>query len=74
LQRATSLGTAAGAFQAGGVPLATASLLSSSPRLMGEAAYGAGLLSRFPAGVEMVIPQAFDPRAYNLMYQARRGQ
>lgn len=74
LQRATSPLTALGAFQAGGTPLAAASLLTSSPRLMGEAAYGAGLLSRFPAGVEMVIPQAFDPRAYNLMYQSRRGQ
>jgi hypothetical protein len=74
IQRATSPLTALGAFQAGGFPLATASLLASSPRLMGETAFGAGLLSRFPAGVETVLPQAFDPRAYNLMYQARRGQ
>lgn len=74
LQRATSLGTAAAAFQAAGIPLAATSLLASSPRIMGEAAYGTGLLSRIPAGVETVIPQAFDPRAYNLMYQARRGQ
>ena len=74
LQRATSPLTALGAFSTGGVPLATASLLSSSPRLMGEAAYGAGLLSRIPAGVETVIPQAFDPRAYNLMYQANRAK
>jgi hypothetical protein len=62
------------AFSAGGVPLATASLLASSPRLMGEAAYGTGLLSRIPAGVETVIPQAFDPRAYNIMYQANRAK
>jgi hypothetical protein len=74
LQRATSLGTGAAAFSAGGVPLATASLLASSPRLMGEAAYGTGLLSRIPAGVETVIPQAFDPRAYNIMYQANRAK
>jgi hypothetical protein len=74
LQRATSPLTALGAFSTGGVPLATASLLSSSPRLMGEAAYGAGLLSRIPAGVETVIPQAFDPRAYNIMYQANRAK
>lgn len=74
IQRATSLGTAAGAFSAGGVPLATASLLASSPRLMGEAAYGAGLLSRAPWAVEQVIPQAFDPRAYNIMYQANRAK
>lgn len=74
LQRATSPLTALGAFSTGGVPLATASLLSSSPRLMGEAAYGTGLLSRIPAGVETVIPQAFDPRAYNIMYQANRAK
>ncbi len=74
IQRATSPLTALGAFQAGGAPLAAASLLASSPRLMGETAFGAGLLSRLPAGVETVLPQAFDPRAYNLMYQARRGQ
>jgi len=74
LQRATSLGTGYAAFSAGGLPLATASLLSSSPRLMGEAAYGTGLLSRAPWAVEQVIPQAFDPRAYNIMYQANRAK
>lgn len=72
LQRATSLGTAAGAFSAGGAPLAGASLLSSSPRLMGEAAYGTGLLGRGIGAAEQVIPQAFDPRMYNLMYQTGR--
>jgi hypothetical protein len=41
---------------------------------MGEADYGTGLLSRIPAGVETVIPQAFDPRAYNIMYQANRAK
>lgn len=72
LQRATSLGTAAGAFSAGGIPLATASLLASSPRLMGEAAYGTGLLARGAGNVQKIMPQAFDPRTYNLMYQAGR--
>jgi hypothetical protein len=72
IQRATSLPTALGAFSAGGAPLAAASLLSSSPRLMGEAAYGAGLLGRAGGAAAKVIPQAFDPRMYNLMYQAGR--
>lgn len=72
IQRATSLPTALGAFSAGGAPLAAASLLSSSPRLMGEAAYGAGLLGRAGGAAANVIPQAFDPRMYNLMYQAGR--
>jgi hypothetical protein len=78
LQRATSLPTAIGAFSAGGgasgvgIPLAAASLLSSSPRLMGEAAYGTGLLARGLGAAENAMPLAFDPRAYNLMYQAGR--
>jgi len=78
LQRATSIPTALGAFSVGGgasgfgIPLAAASLLSSSPRLMGEAAYGTGLLGRAGAAAEQVMPLAFDPRTYNLMYQAGR--
>lgn len=72
IQRATTPAAAYGAFSAGGVPLAAASLLSSSPRLMGEAAYGAGLLGRAGAAAEQVMPLAFDPRTYNLMYQAGR--
>jgi hypothetical protein len=39
---------------------------------MGEAAYGAGLLGRAGAAAEQVMPLAFDPRTYNLMYQAGR--
>lgn len=72
IQRATTIPAALGAFSAGGAPLATASLLASSPRLMGEAAYGAGLLGRAGGAAAKVIPQAFDPKMYNLMYQAGR--
>lgn len=72
IQRATSIPAAYGAFSAGGPLAAGASLLTSSPRLMGEAAYGAGLLGRGIGDAENVIPQAFDPRMYNLMYQAGR--
>lgn len=72
IQRATSIPAAYGAFSAGGPLAAGTSLLTSSPRLMGEAAYGAGLLGRGMGAAENVIPQAFDPRMYNLMYQAGR--
>lgn len=78
IQRATTLPTAIAAFSAGGgmsgigAPLAGLSLLASSPRLMGEAAYGAGLLGRGADIVGNVLPQAFDPRMYNLMYQTGR--
>jgi hypothetical protein len=72
IQRATSIPAAYGAFSAGGPLAAGASLLTSSPRLMGEAAYGTGLLGRGMSAAENAIPLAFDPRAYNLMYQAGR--
>jgi hypothetical protein len=72
IQRATSIPAAYGAFSAGGPLAAGASLLTSSPRLMGEAAYGAGLLGRGMGAAENAIPLAFDPKAYNLMYQAGR--
>jgi hypothetical protein len=72
IQRATSIPAAYGAFSAGGPLAAGASLLTSSPRLMGEAAYGAGLLGRGLGTAENAMPLAFDPRAYNLMYQAGR--
>ena len=72
LQRATSIPAAYGPFSAGGPLAAGASLLTSSPRLMGEAAYGAGLLGRGLGTAENAMPLAFDPRAYNLMYQAGR--
>jgi hypothetical protein len=72
LQRATSIPAAYGAFSAGGPLAAGASLLTSSPRLMGEAAYGTGLLARGLGAAENAMPLAFDPRAYNLMYQAGR--
>ena len=70
IQRATTIPAAYGAFSAGGAPLAATSLLASSPRLMGETAYGAGLLGRAGSAGAKVIPKAFDPKMYNLMYQA----
>jgi hypothetical protein len=45
LQSATTLPTAYLGYGAGGLPLAVGGLLAGSPRLVGEAAYGAGKLS-----------------------------
>lgn len=70
LQRATAIPQSLGAFSLGGIPLATGSLLTSSPRVVGEAAYGLGLLGRGLDTVSNAIPLAFDPRTYNLLYQS----
>lgn len=67
LQRATAIPTSLGAYSLGGFPTALASLAASSPRLVGEAAYGAGMAGR---GVDMIPPSLLDPRLYNILYQS----
>jgi len=69
IQRSLSLPTSLGAFSLGGLPAAIGSLAVSSPRVVGETAYGLGLLGR---GTEAAtkIPMAFDPRTYSLLYQS----
>jgi hypothetical protein len=70
LQRATAIPQSLGAFSLGGVPAAAGSLLASSPRIVGEGAYGLGLLGRGLDTASNAIPLAFDPRTYNLLYQS----
>lgn len=70
LQRATAIPQSLGAFSLGGVPAAAGSLLASSPRVVGEGAYGLGLLGRGLDTASNAIPLAFDPRTYNLLYQS----
>jgi hypothetical protein len=72
LQRATAIPQSLGAFSLGGIPAAAGSLFASSPRAVGESAYGLGLLGRGLDTASNAVPLAFDPRAYNLMYQAGR--
>jgi hypothetical protein len=67
LQRATAIPTSLGAYSLGGFPTALAYLAASSPRLVGEAAYGAGVAGR---GVDMIPPSLLDPRLYNILYQS----
>jgi hypothetical protein len=70
LQRATAIPQSLGAFSLGGIPAAAGSLLASSPRVVGESAYGLGLLGRGLDTASKAAPLAFDPRTYNLLYQS----
>jgi hypothetical protein len=67
----TSLaGFAAGGGGIGGVATALGASAISSPRLMGEAAFGAGLTTRGAREFGRLVPPAVDPRLYNLLYQS----
>lgn len=74
IQRATALPTGGLAYLIGGVPAAGVSLATSSPRLMGEAAYGAGLAARGVGELERRLPFAVNPQLYNLLYQSGQMQ
>lgn len=69
IQRSLSFPTSLGAFSLGGLPAAGASLAASSPRIVGETAYGLGLLGR-GAEAASQVPLVFDPRTYSLLYQS----
>jgi hypothetical protein len=58
------------AYGFGGIPGAAANLALSSPRLMGETAFGAGLASRGARRFGELVPPGVDPRTFNLLYQA----
>ena len=72
LQRATSIPTAFLAQGVGGLPLAGASLVTSSPRLMGEAAYGTGRVAKGLLDVQNRLPDIDYPTMFNLLYQAEQ--
>ncbi len=72
LQRATSIPTAFLAQGVGGLPLAGASLATSSPRLMGEAAYGTGRVAKGLLDVQNRLPDLDYPTMFNLLYQANQ--
>jgi len=76
LSRLGSPIAAGGAFSMGGLPPALAALLASSPRVVGESAYAAGMAGR-PArmGIEATrkyAPTLLDQRLYNILYQSGR--
>jgi hypothetical protein len=70
LQGASSVPTALLAGSLFGTPLAAASLATSSPRLMGEAAYGAGRVAKGLLDVQNRMPDIDYPTMFNLLYQA----
>jgi hypothetical protein len=72
LQRMSSIPTAYLAQGVGGLPLAAASLATSSPRLMGEAAFGAGRVAKGLLDVQNRMPDIDYPTMFNLLYQAEQ--
>lgn len=74
LQTATAIPTGALAYGIGGLPSAGLSLLSSSPRAVGEAAYGLGALGRGVGNVTQRAPFIIDPRVFNALFQAGQIQ
>lgn len=71
IQGATAI-PAAGSltYMAGGPGAGIASLLASSPRLMGESAYGLGMASRAFEPVRRQAPFMLTPELYNLLTQS----
>jgi hypothetical protein len=70
IQGATALPAGGISYMAGGPVMAGASLAASSPRLMGEAAYGTGLASRALGPVQRQAPFMLTPELYNLLTQS----
>ncbi len=72
IQAATSVPTSFGAFSLGGLPAALAYGATSSPRLVGEAAYGAGRVAKGLLDVQNRMPNIDYPTMFNLLYQAEQ--
>jgi len=72
IQGATSIPTSLGAFSLGGLPLTLAYGTVSSPRLAGEAAYGAGRVAKGLLDVQNKMPNIDYPTMFNLLYQANQ--
>jgi hypothetical protein len=72
LQRATSVPTSLGAFSVGGLPAAIAYGAVSSPKLMGGAAYGAGVGARGLLELQRRMPELDYPTMFNLLYQSQQ--
>jgi hypothetical protein len=70
LQRATAVPTSLAAGYMFDPTLGAASLATSSPRLMGEAAYGAGAARRGMGAAAQAAPFIVNPALYNMLYQS----
>lgn len=73
IQGATAMGQTGVAGLAGGIPAAIGAGLASSPRVVGEAAYGAGMGAKGVGNVTDRIPALLNPELYNLIYQTERS-
>lgn len=72
LQRASTIPTALLAGATGGIPAAATSMLASSPRVMGEAAYATGVGTRGLLDVQRRLPSIDYPTMFNLLYQSQQ--
>jgi len=72
IQGATSIPTSLGAFSLGGLPATLAYGAVSSPRLAGEAAYGAGRVAKGLLDIQNRMPDIDYPTMFNLLYQAQQ--
>ncbi len=74
IQRATAPLGGIGLFSVGGLPAAAIGGAMSSPRLVGEAAYGTGVASRGLLDIANKIPELDYPTMFNLLYQAQQAK
>jgi hypothetical protein len=72
IQRATAPIGGIGLYSLGGIPAAAAGAAMSSPRIVGEAAFGTGQLTRGLLGAGQMLPEANYPAILNLLYQSEQ--
>lgn len=72
IQRATAPIGGVGLFSVGGIPAVVGGAALSSPRMVGEAAYGAGRATKGLLDVGQKMPDIDYPTMFNLLYQAEQ--
>jgi hypothetical protein len=72
IQRATAPIGGVGLFSVGGIPAVVGGAAVSSPRVVGEAAYGAGRATRGLLDVGNRMPELDYPTMFNMLYQAEQ--
>jgi hypothetical protein len=72
IQRATAPIGGVGLFSVGGIPAVLGGAAVSSPRIVGEATYGAGRATRGLLDVNQRLPDLDYPQMFNLLYQAEQ--
>jgi hypothetical protein len=72
IQRATAPIGGIGLYSLGGIPAAATGAAISSPRIVGEAAFGTGQLTRGLLGAGQMLPEANYPAILNLLYQSEQ--